>query len=50
MLFRSIAAPTLDIAQMKGDTTKVARSEKWIKDLNKDIFLEEAVKVIGDMK
>ena len=46
----TIAAPTLDVAQMKGDTTKVARSEKWIKDLNKDIFLEEAVKVVGDMK
>jgi carboxyl-terminal processing protease len=46
----TIAAMGADIAEMKGDTTKIARSDKWIKDLNKDIFLEEAVKVIGDMR
>jgi len=45
-----IAAPGVDVAEMKGDTAKIARSGKWIEDLNKDIFLEEAVKVIGDMK
>ena len=45
-----IAATNADIAAMKGDTAKIARSEKWIKDMNKDIVLEEAVKVIGDMK
>jgi carboxyl-terminal processing protease len=45
-----IAAPAVDIAEMKGDTAKIARSDKWLKDLNRDIFLEEAVKVIGDMK
>ena len=44
------AALSLDISEMEGDTTKIARSDKWIKDLNKDIFLEEAVKIIGDMK
>jgi carboxyl-terminal processing protease len=46
----TIAATGADIAEMKGDTTKIARSDKWMKDLNKDIVLEEAVKVIGDMK
>ena len=46
----TIAALGVDITEMKGDTTKIARSDRWIKDLNKDIFLEEAVKVIGDMK
>jgi carboxyl-terminal processing protease len=46
----TIAAPSIDIAEMKGDTAKIVRSDKWIKDLNKDICLEEAVKVIGDMK
>ena len=46
----SISALNVDIAEMEGDTAKIARSDKWIKDLNKDIFLEEAVKVIGDMK
>ena len=46
----SITALKIDIAKMEGDTTKIARSEKWIKDLNKDIYLEEAVNVISDMK
>ena len=45
-----IAVPNIDIAEMKGDTAKIARSDKWIKELNTDICLEEAVKVIGDMK
>ncbi|MDR1171370.1 MAG: carboxy terminal-processing peptidase [Bacteroidales bacterium] len=46
----TIAAPRADIAEMEGDTAKITRSVKWLKDLNKDIYLEEAVKVIGDMK
>ena len=46
----TITASDADIAEMKGDTSKIARSDKWVKDLNMDIFLEEAVKVIGDMK
>jgi carboxyl-terminal processing protease len=46
----TVAATSTDRITMQGDTAKTARSEKWIKDLNKDIFLEEAVKVIGDMK
>ena len=46
----NIAALKVDIAEMKGDTAKIARSDKWLEDLNKDIFLEEAVKVIGDMR
>ena len=46
----TITASAADIAEIKGDTAKISRSDKWIKDLNKDIILEEAVKVIGDMK
>jgi len=46
----NIAATSPDMVEMKGDTAKIARSDRWIKDLNKDIFLEEAVKVIGDMR
>jgi len=46
----TIATTSIDNTEMKGDTAKVARFDKWIKDLNKDIFIEEAVKVIGDMK
>ena len=46
----SIAATAADVAEMAGDTAKIARSNSWIKDLNKDIFLEEAVKVVGDWR
>ena len=46
----AITAMAVDIAEMEGDTAKIARSEKWVKDLNKDIYIEEAVKVIGDMR
>ncbi len=46
----SIMPLAVDKAAMVGDTTKIARSEKWISDLNKDIYIEEAVQVIGDMK
>ena len=45
-----IAATTVDIAEMKGDTARIARSDRWIKDMTTDIILEEAVKVIGDMR
>jgi len=45
-----IAAPSAYIAEMEGDTAKIARSDKWLKGLNTDIVIEEAVKVIGDMK
>ncbi|MDR1865193.1 MAG: carboxy terminal-processing peptidase [Bacteroidales bacterium] len=39
-----------DKALMGTDTVKIAGSKKWISKLQKDIFLEEAVAVIGDMK
>ncbi len=39
-----------DLTAMKGDTAKIARNDKWLADLNKDVYLEEAVQVIGDMK
>ncbi|MDR2040669.1 MAG: carboxy terminal-processing peptidase [Bacteroidales bacterium] len=46
----NIAILNEDQAAIVGDTAKISRYEKWIEDLNKDIFLEEAVSVIGDMK
>ena len=46
----NISAMKADVDEIKGDTAKIARSDKWLKDLNKDIFLEEALRVIGDMK
>lgn len=32
-----------------GDTVKVAKSKNWIKDLQKDVYLEEAVNVMNDL-
>ncbi|MDR1668225.1 MAG: carboxy terminal-processing peptidase [Bacteroidales bacterium] len=46
----AIEAPTEDKARLAGDSIKINRSQKWIAGLKKDIFLEEAVAVIGDLK
>jgi len=46
----SIAATSSDITSMRGDTAAIARSDEWLRDLNKDIYLEEAVNIIGDMR
>ncbi|MDR1673701.1 MAG: carboxy terminal-processing peptidase [Bacteroidales bacterium] len=46
----AIAIPKVDSTEMAGDSAKIARSEKWLSSLKKDIFLEEAVAVIGDLK
>ncbi len=46
----NVAAMAVDIAAEEGDTAKIALLDKWVKGLNKDIYLEEAVKVIGDIK
>jgi len=46
----TIAATSMDVAYMKGDTAKISRFEKWFQDLNKDIHIEEAVKIVGDMR
>lgn len=36
-----------DLASAKSDTSKLARMDAWIKDLKKDIYLREAIKVAG---
>jgi carboxyl-terminal processing protease len=46
----AISSLLVDRAKIAGDTTKIARTDKWIANLNKDFFLEEAVAVIGDMR
>ena len=46
----NIVATTTDIAEMKGDTAKIAHSNRWIRDMNKDIIIEEAVRVVKDMR
>jgi carboxyl-terminal processing protease len=46
----TIVVPEADKAEIASDSIKIARFEKWVSSLQKDIFLEEAVAVIGDMK
>jgi carboxyl-terminal processing protease len=41
---QSLAA---DISSAKNDTSKMARMSVWIKDLKKDLYLKEAIKVAG---
>jgi carboxyl-terminal processing protease len=45
-----IARLATDVAAMQGDTVKIAVSERWVRELRTDIFLEEAVKIVGDMR
>ncbi|PRY11604.1 carboxyl-terminal processing protease [Pontibacter ummariensis] len=49
--------PVLDVARLQqdlnalnGDTAKVARSKEFTKSLKKDIYVEEAVSIIKDLK
>ncbi|MDR0815127.1 MAG: carboxy terminal-processing peptidase [Bacteroidales bacterium] len=46
----AIESLTADKSAMGTDTVKISRAKKWIGNLKKDIYLEEAVSVIGDMK
>jgi len=39
----------VDIDAFEGDTVKLDINEKWIKKLNKDIYLDEAINVIAEM-
>lgn len=39
-----------DLASIKGDTTRTARKEDWISKIGKDIYINEASNIIGDMK
>ncbi|MDR2847630.1 MAG: carboxy terminal-processing peptidase [Bacteroidales bacterium] len=46
----AIESLTADKSAMGTDTVKISRAKKWIGNLKKDIYLQEAVLVIGDMK
>lgn len=36
-----------DLASAKSDTSKLARMDAWVKELKKDLYLREAIKVAG---
>ena len=43
-------ATKFDLPDLKSDTSKMLRNEHWLKELQKDQYLFEAVKVLKDMK
>ena len=40
---------TTDLAQIKSDTSRIARNDNWLKDKHKDVQLYEALRVMQDM-
>jgi carboxyl-terminal processing protease len=45
-----LRVPDADLSLLKSDTAKKEISDRMIEDLSKDIYIEEAVKVMGDLK
>ena len=39
-----------DSARMNGDKDKADRYNQWLKSLKTDIYLDQAIKVIGDIQ
>ena len=39
-----------DLAHINEDSTRIVRRNKWIKDLSKDIYIEEAYNVTRELK
>lgn len=45
-----VSALLADQEFMKGDTARIALSEKWMDRLKKDVYFKEAAHIIGDMR
>jgi len=45
-----LGATKFDLPDLKSDSSKLQRNEHWLKELQKDQYLLEAVKVLKDMK
>jgi carboxyl-terminal processing protease len=43
----NIQSLSIDMASAKNDTSKTARMNTWIKELKRDLYLKEAIKVAG---
>lgn len=39
-----------DVEDIDSDESKVARNEEWLKNVKKDIYIEEALHILSDMK
>lgn len=40
----------IDLDDINSDESKVARNDEWIKNVKKDIYIEEALHILADMK
>lgn len=40
---------TVDIAEIDAEESKKARNDEWIKDMKKDIYIEETLRIMKDM-
>jgi carboxyl-terminal processing protease len=39
-----------DLAKVNIDSSSIIKNKEWLKNLNKDIYLSEAVQIIRDLK
>ncbi len=45
----SVQIPSFMMPQVEADSAKMARVEEWHKNVNKDVYIEEALYIIGDI-
>jgi len=45
----SVQIPSFMMPEVEADSTKMARVEEWHKNVGKDVYIEEALYVIGDI-
>ncbi|MBN1251181.1 MAG: carboxy terminal-processing peptidase [Bacteroidales bacterium] len=45
-----VSSLKIDLDKIIGDTLKLADSKNWVKDLNKDVYIEEVVNILKEMK
>jgi len=41
---------TDDLARIKGDTSRVGRETRWVKNVAKDIYIYEASNIVNEIK
>ena len=46
----SVSNLEVDLEDINSDESKVARNDDWIKNIKKDIYIEEALHILADMK
>jgi carboxyl-terminal processing protease len=46
----SLHNPRVDLEYINMDSSRIARNDKWMENLQKDIYLEEALMILADLK